>query len=80
MPGSPVPVEPAGTYEAADDLAVVTCFFNSENYQSKKAALERFSRRSRVRRSPSTAPKWRTAMPTSSFPAATEYSRSGPKT
>ena len=32
----------ARRYEPADDLAVVSCFFNSENYQSKRAALEAF--------------------------------------
>ncbi len=42
MTGSALPITPAGAYEPADDLAVVACFFNSENFQSKRMALETF--------------------------------------
>jgi hypothetical protein len=41
--GKPL-ISPAHAYRRADDLAVVSCFFNSQDYQSKQEALEVFSK------------------------------------
>ena len=49
-PDDPVYVGPAAEYAAAGDLAVLSCFFNSEDFQSKRWALEEFC--AAMRRSP----------------------------
>lgn len=40
-------IEPAVVYEAAGDIAVVSCYFNSHAYRSKRANAELFLRRLR---------------------------------